>query len=104
VPLQGQWQRIQTPVRATTPRERRIVWAFSALLGAAAIATIIVAITTSGPSVPAGCIQVEVPSTMGGGTTRLCDQNAASFCRSPAAHSAPLDATALPKCREAGYQ
>lgn len=104
MPLQGQWQRIQTPVRATTRRERRLVWGFCALLGAAAIATIIVAIATHGPSVPAGCIQVEVPSTMGGGTTRLCNQDAAAFCRSPAAHTAPLDATALPKCREAGYE
>jgi hypothetical protein len=103
VPLQGQWQRINTPLRKTTARERRIVWVFSALLGAAAIATIVVAIATSGPSLPAGCIQVEIPSTMGGSTTRLCGQDAASFCRSPAAHSPPLNGTALPKCRDAGY-
>ena len=104
MPLQGHWDRLQTPVRQTTGRERRIVWVFGAVLAAAALGAIIVAIATSGPSLPAGCIQVEVPSTMGGSTTRFCGQDAASFCRSPAAHKPPLDATALPKCRDAGYR
>ena len=90
-------------MRETTARERRIVWVFGALLGAAAVAAIVVAIATSGPSVPAGCVQVEVPSTMGGSTTRFCGQNAAAFCRGPVAHKPPLSATALPRCRDAGY-
>jgi hypothetical protein len=91
-------------VRATTRRERRILGVFAGLLGVAAVAAIIVSIASSGPSLPAGCIQVEVPSTMGGSTTRFCGQDAASFCRSSAAHTPPLNSTALPKCRDAGYR
>ena len=94
---------MNTPLREVGGRERRIVWIVGGLLAVAAIAAVIVAIVTSSPGTPAGCIQVEVPSTMGAGSSRFCDAAAADFCRSDAANSPPLDATALPKCRQAGY-
>jgi hypothetical protein len=103
VPLEGHWQRVNTPLRDTTGRERKIVAVAVGLLLVAAIAGVIVAIGSSNPSTPAGCIRVEVPSTMGGSASTLCGERAASFCRSPAANSPPLNQTALPKCRGAGY-
>ena len=104
MPLQGHWDRVNTPLREVGGRERRTVWIVAGLLAAGAIAAIIVAIATSSPPIPAGCIQVEVPSTMGAGTSRFCGGAAADFCRSEAANSPPLNATALPKCRQAGYR
>ena len=104
MPLEGHWERVNTPLRATTLRERRIVWVVAGLLAAAAVATVIVVIATSSPSTGAGCIRVDLPSTMGGGTPELCGDSARSFCSSPVAHQRPLNATALPKCRDAGYQ
>jgi hypothetical protein len=104
VPLEGHWQRINTPVRATTGRERRIVAIAAGLLLSVAIVAVILVISSSSPSTPAGCIRVDLPSTMGGGTPQLCGQSAASFCRSPAAHGEPLNTTALPRCRDAGYE
>jgi hypothetical protein len=103
VPLEGHWQRVNTPLRETTGRERKIVAVAAGLLLVAAIAGVIVAIGSSNPSTPAGCIRVEVPSTMGASASTLCGERAASFCRSPAANSPPLNQTALPKCRDAGY-
>jgi hypothetical protein len=106
MPLQGHWDRVNTPLRETTPRERGLVRAVVALIAAATIAAIVVALATSGGGggqLGAGCIRIEVPSTMGGSASDLCGDRAASFCRSPAAHDAPLDATALPRCRAAGY-
>ena len=103
MPMEGHWARVNTPLRETTGRERRIVWVLTALLAAAVIAGTIVAIGSSNPSTPAGCIRVDLPSTMGGGTPQLCGKAAASFCASEAANSRPLNETALPKCREAGY-
>jgi hypothetical protein len=103
VPLEGHWQRVNTPLRETTGRERRIVAVAAGLLVMAAIAAAIVAIGSSNPSTPAGCIRIEVPSTMGASASTLCGDRAASFCRSPVAHSPPLNQTALPKCRDAGY-
>jgi hypothetical protein len=101
VPLQGHWQRVNTPLRETTTRERRIVLVVAALVGIAVIASIIVAIGSSSPSTPSSCIRLEVGSTMGGGTTTLCGGAAAKFCRGPAAHG---EQGYLAKCREAGYR
>jgi hypothetical protein len=108
VPLQGHWDRVNTPLRETTPRERVLVRVFWALLATAAVATVIVAIATSGNGTTgtplgAGCIRIEVPSTMGGSSSDLCESKAASFCQSPAANSPPLNQTALPRCHDAGY-
>jgi hypothetical protein len=104
MPLQGHWARVNTPVRQTTGRERRIVLAAVCLLAVAAIVGGIVAIGSSSPATPAGCIHIEVPSTMGAGASNICgDKAISSFCGSPAAHSQPLNETALPKCREAGF-
>lgn len=108
VPLQGHWDRVNTPLRKTTRRERALVRAVLALLAVAAVAATVVVIAasgngTSGTPLAPGCIRIEVPSTMGGGTSDFCGARAASFCRGRATHEPPLDATALPKCRAAGY-
>ena len=99
MPLEGHWKRVNTPLRKTTSRERRILWVVLALVAAACIAGGIVAFGSSSPSTPAGCIHLEVGSTMGGGGTQLCGRTAENFCRGPVAHS---DQGYLGKCREAG--
>jgi hypothetical protein len=108
MPLQGHWQRVNTPLRETTPREKMLVRVVLWIVAAIAVGTVIVAIATSGNGtsgspLAAGCIRIEVPSTMGGSASDLCGAKAASFCTSSAAHSPPLNATALPKCRDAGF-
>jgi hypothetical protein len=102
VPLEGHWERVNTPLRKTTLRERRLLVGFGALLAFGVIAATIVAIATNGPETGKGCIRVDLPSTMGGSTPELCGSAARSFCAGPASHQAPLSSTALPKCREAG--
>jgi hypothetical protein len=103
VPLEGHWDRVNTPLRETTLRERRLARVVGAFVAVAVVAGVIAAIATSGPGTKPGCVNVDVPSTMGGGGIHACGQRAAEFCRGPVAHSAPLAASALPKCREAGY-
>jgi hypothetical protein len=104
VPLQGHWQRVNTPLRKTTGRERLLVRAVAVVVGIAVVATIVVAIATNGSGTSPGCVQIDVPSTMGGSTIHVCDEKAAAFCRSSLAHQPPLNGTALPKCRAAGYE
>jgi hypothetical protein len=106
--MQGHWARLNTPLRETTPRERLLVRIIAGLLGAAAIATVVVAIATkengtSGSPLRAGCIRAEMPSTMGGGTSDICGDSARAFCLSPAANSEPLAVQIQPKCRDKGY-
>jgi hypothetical protein len=107
VPLEGHWERVNTPVRETTEREKLLVRGVLAVLALAAVATVIVAIVTrdngtSGSPLAAGCIRIEVPSTMGGSASDLCGNTAREFCTSRAANTEPLEHTALPKCRAAG--
>jgi hypothetical protein len=103
MPLQGHWERVNTPLRKLTGRERRLVAAFASLLVLGTVAAVVAAIATSGPSTGAGCIRVDLPSTMGGGTPELCGSAAKTFCSGSAVHRPPLNTTALPKCRDAGY-
>jgi hypothetical protein len=106
--MSGHWDRLNTPVRDTTPREKALVKVMLWLLAGIAVATVVVAIATrdngtSGQPLAAGCIRIEMPSTMGGGSSDLCGGTAREFCTSSAANSEPLVGTAVPKCRAAGY-
>ena len=107
MPLEGHWQRVNTPLRETTGRERLLVRILLVALGIAVVAAIVVAIATSGGSSKSGtaegCIRVEVPSTTGGAVVNPCGAAAAQFCRGPVAHDPSLRGVALPQCREAGY-
>jgi hypothetical protein len=108
MPLEGHWTRVNTPLRETTGREKLLVRAVLATLAAAAVVTVIVAIATkdngtSGKPLHAGCIRVELPSTMGAAASDLCGNTARGFCTSRAANSEPLEHTALPKCLQAGF-
>ena len=102
VPLEGHWERVNTPVRKLSERERRLVWIVGALVAATAAVAVVVAIATSGSS-NAGCVEVEVPGTMGAGVNRVCGQQAVTFCREGAPSMGPLRNVALQKCREQGY-
>jgi len=102
VPLQGHWERVNTPLRKTTMRERRILWVVVALLAVACIAGAIVAFGSSSPSTPAGCIHLEAPSTMGGVASDICGNDAKTLCTGQQARTDPLSATILPQCRKAG--
>jgi len=105
MPMQGHWKRVNTPLRETTRRERLLVRGLLTVLAAAAIASIIVLITTSGGSSGSGaCVDVDVPSTMGGSAIHACGSEARTFCRGPLAHSSDLRARALAECRAAGFE
>ena len=107
MPLEGHYQRVNTPLRETTGRERLIVRALLVIVGIAVVAAIVVAISTGGGSngggTAQGCVRVDVPSTMGGSTIHACGARAAEFCRGPIAHDPSLSGVALPRCDEAGY-
>jgi hypothetical protein len=102
VPLQGHWDRVNTPLRKTTLRERRILWVVVAVLAVACIAGAIVAFGSSSPSTPAGCVHLEAPSTMGAVASDICGNDAKALCTGRQAQTDPLSATILPQCREAG--
>ena len=98
MPLEGHWDRLNTPLRETTPRERLLVRAFAALLGIAAMVAIVFFVLngSSSPSTPPGCIRIEIGSTMGGGASQLCGDTARAYCQGPAGR------TVASQCHETG--
>jgi hypothetical protein len=104
MPLQDHWKRVNTPLREVGSRERRIVLIGGGALAIACVVLLFVAISSSKPSPGPGCIEVDLPSTMGAVSNQPCGEEARQFCNSPAVDRPPLDETVLPRCREAGLR
>jgi hypothetical protein len=105
MPLEGHWQRQQTPLaRRATARERRALWIVGGVL-AVAVAVVVWAIVARGDSPPAaGCIEATAPSTMGAGTLHACGGAAARLCRSQAGRDDPSARSVRASCVRAGYR
>ena len=97
----GQHRRLQQPLRWG----RRERWAVIAvvvvlILGAAAVA--VYAVTSGGGASNAGCVQVTVPSTLGGAVVHSCGPDARSLCRQGAASGVPAGPLRS-ECARLGY-
>jgi hypothetical protein len=103
VPLEGHWQRQQTPIRGVGRRQARIIAAVAGVLAAAAVAILIIALAQGDPKSQPGCVTVTVPSSTGGATLHACGARAAALCRSQAGQRGPSGRAAAAECRRAGY-
>ena len=96
MPVEGQWQRANTPL---SRRDERLLGAVAALAAAGAAAAGIAYATHTGSSPGAACVVVDVPSTMGGARLRNCGSAAHRFCRT----QGPLDPRIAAACRRQGF-
>jgi hypothetical protein len=103
MPLQGQWERQHTPIRALPRRTRRALAIVAATLVAATAAIVALALVHS-DSAKAGCIRITVPSTMGAGYIHACGGQAERTCTQQLARSDsdPFVRAAHAECRRAG--
>jgi hypothetical protein len=96
MPVEGQWQRANTPL---SRRDKRLLGAL-AVLAAVGVAAVAVAFATHQTSSPgAGCVVVDVPSTMGGARLQNCGSAAHQFCR----EQGPRDPRIAAACRQQGF-
>jgi hypothetical protein len=96
VPVEGQWQRVNTPL---SRRDKRLLAAAAGVAVAAVVALgVVYAVQPSGRS-DVGCIVVSLPSTMGGAEVRNCGAAAHTFCRL----QGKVDATVAAACRQQGF-
>src|SRR4051794_14815206 len=79
MPLEGQWARQTTPIRALPQRARRTVAIAVAILALATAVTLGFTLAHSDAS-SAGCIDVAMPSTMGAGYVHACGDQAERTC------------------------
>jgi uncharacterized membrane protein len=96
VPVEGQWLRARTPLSRRDKRLLAVTTGLAAIAASAAGA--FYATHPSGRS-DAGCIVVNVASTMGGAEVRNCGAAAHAFCRS----QGRVDRAVAAACRKQGF-
>jgi len=96
MPVEGQWERANTPLGRRDKRLLAVVGAV-AVIAAAALAAILIA--RSSPPAASGCLEVKVPSTMGGASLRVCGAGAHTFCRTQGGREPRIAAA----CRRQGF-
>ena len=82
MPLEGHWERQNTPLRGLSRRERRILAPFAIVLVLSLAALGLFLIFDNGSESSTGCVDVTGASTLGAATYHACGRSAARFCRS----------------------
>jgi hypothetical protein len=95
MPVEGQWDRINHPLRSTDRRALGIM----AVVTLIAVIVAVVFVVTKPAHSDAGCVIFNVPASVGGATVRYCGDRAKTFC----ATKDVGPAAAVAACRRDGY-
>ncbi|MBV9213622.1 MAG: hypothetical protein JOZ25_08250 [Actinobacteria bacterium] len=100
MPLEGHWERQQTPLRWPGGRRGRVVASCLVALAIATVALLVLAaagrLDTRHAS--AGCIDVTGPSTTGAGTIHACGDTAVRTCRLAQRERGPATPSLRARC------
>jgi hypothetical protein len=102
VPLEGHWQRTNTPLRKLNPRERRVA---IAAIAATVVALAALLLATGGDSRPGpapGCVSTVVAGRVGGEPVNGCGAKAEAICTRATHFEGARPEKILEACREAG--
>ncbi|HEX8958482.1 MAG TPA: hypothetical protein VF770_01535 [Solirubrobacterales bacterium] len=102
MPLEGHWQRVNTPLRRLTGRERRVAIAAVAVTLVALLALVLGTAGGSRPAPAAGCIYAIVPGATGATPVEACGARATGICARNATLDTPGARTIEASCRRAG--
>ena len=98
----GHNKRLSEPL---SRRQKRIMAASLIVLAVALAGGILFATLGGGtPTSHDGCVNITIPSTLGGATLHSCGGVAREFCAQEFARHNALAALAQPQCRLAGYR
>lgn len=100
--MEGHWQRVNTPLRRLTQRERNVVFAGVAVTLVAMIALLVATVGDSKPKPAQGCIYALVPGVMGSEPSQACGEAAKRSCAHHATMSDPGSRSITEACRRAG--
>jgi hypothetical protein len=104
MPLEGHWQRTNTPLRKLAARERKVV---AAALAATMVAIAALLLATAGDSRPGpapGCIETVVAGRVGGEPVNGCGAKAEAICTRATHFEGARPEKILDACREAGIR
>ncbi|HMJ73675.1 MAG TPA: hypothetical protein VK471_09960 [Solirubrobacterales bacterium] len=102
MPLEGHFQRVNTPLRRLSPRERNVVIAGLLVTIVAILALILATAGDSRPGPAAGCVSAVVAGRVGGEPVNGCGQEAKAICARSANYDNPRARTIGEACDEAG--
>jgi hypothetical protein len=102
MPMEGQWGRVNAPLRTLTKRERVVALAATAVTLLAILAIVLVSAGDSRPAPGPGCIRANVPGVMGALEVNRCGEQAKALCAKRAGQDDPGSVVIEASCREAG--
>jgi hypothetical protein len=104
MPLEGHWQRTNTPLRRLTKRERNVVVAGLATMLVALAVLLLATAGDSHPAPPPGCISVAVAGRTGAELVHGCGVEAREICARAATRDDPGSAAIATSCGERGIR
>lgn len=104
VPLEGQWERQNSPLRGASRREGRALAIVASAFVLAIAVVAYAALQHDSGGRGAGCVNITTPSTTGGASLHACGRAAAGWCRSEAARGDAFARVVQASCRRAGYR
>ena len=102
MPLEGHWERVNTPVRRLTRRERRVVLVAALATAVTLLALVLSTVGNSKPAPAPGCIYAIVPGVMGATPVDACGPRAKGICARRATGEDPPSRAIRADCRRAG--
>lgn len=102
MPMEAQWERINTPLRTLTPRERNTGLVLGGLTVLAIALILILNVGKAPAPLAPGCIDATVPWIMGGEHIVRCGKRAEQLCATEAGQDSGRGRGILEACREAG--
>jgi hypothetical protein len=104
MPLEGHFQRVNTPLRKVTRRERNVVGAGLATTVVAIALLLLLTAGDSRPPPPPGCISIPIAGRTGAELVHGCGMQAREICAKAATRDDPASNAIFAGCRERGIQ
>lgn len=99
MPLEGHYQRVNTPLRKLTSREIKVLVVVGAITLVAILGLVFIPKHTARPLAPGkGCIEVSVAGRVGGEPVAGCGQKAVAICRRASGFDDPRAHTIVDAC------
>jgi type II secretory pathway component PulM len=102
MPLEGHFERVNTPLRKLAPRERNVVISLLILTTVAILALIFVPSHTERPLAPRGCLETYVAGRVGSEPVAGCGAKAEALCARAATFDNQRALTVVAACHEDG--
>jgi hypothetical protein len=101
MPLEGHWERQNTPLRLTTLRENRLVAIVTSLTVILVVGVVALAVGIGSARVGHGCLRITAGGTTGANVLAPCGRDAVSLCRQQALRRDDFARRARAACRQA---